>query len=114
MNLIQITARIGELSAELLTLHKDLAHLVEGTVNRQTSVRTVTSFHDFRDGDKVKLREVSISNMLSNDGTFKAGEVYKVCDIETPNYSGRYNVLIESQSGESACWVNYNILDLVA
>jgi hypothetical protein len=112
MNLNQITARIGELSAELLTLHNDLAHLVEGTVSRQ-SVRAIRTFKDFREGDKVVLQSISHADMLSYCDEFKVGDVCTVCDIETLEYEGRYNVLIETESGDTACWVNYTILELV-
>lgn len=114
MNLNQITTRIGELSAELLTLHKDLAHLVEGDISRQSSLRAIRSFNDFREGDKVVLMKTNSEDMLCHDGDFSAGLTYTVVDRETPEYEGRYNVLIESESGESAVWVNYTILELVA
>jgi hypothetical protein len=114
MNLNQITARIGELSAELLTLHKDLAFLVEGDISRQQSLRAIRSFRDFREGDKALLLNTNSHDMLSHEGEFSAGLIYTVIDRETPEYEGRYNVLIESQSGETACWVNYTILELVA
>ncbi len=112
MNLNQITARIGELSAELLTLHKDLAHLVEGRVSLQ-SERTIRTFKDLCAGDKVVLQSVDHADMLSYCGDFKVGDVCTVCDIETSYYTGRYNVLIETESGDTACWVNYTILGLV-
>lgn len=114
MNLNQITARIGELSAELLTLHNNLSFLVEGALTRQQPERTIRDFLDLRVGDKVVLKSAHNVDVLVASSALVVGNVYDVADLESQDYTGRYNVLIETLDGEDAVWVNYTILDLVA
>lgn len=80
MNLNQITTRIGELSAELLTLHKDLAFLVEGAVSRQEVVAV---------GGPVDWRDLNIGDMIHVQTRFKlhgSGHaepgIYTIDDVE--------------------------------
>jgi hypothetical protein len=88
MNLNQITTRIGELSAELLTLHNDLAYLVEGAVTRQATGTVITHWSQLKSGDRV---HVSAEFSDCGDQEHPAG-VYEVDRVEAEDYTSSYQI----------------------
>lgn len=85
MNLNQIVARIGELSAELLTLHNDLTFLVEGTVSRTHLVHSVTvDWKDLKEGDLIHVQ----TGFKTHGSQFAAPGIYTVEDVEDEDYDG--------------------------
>lgn len=85
MNLNQITARIGELSAELLTLHKDLAFIVEGEVTRPQMEHSVAvDWRTLKEGDLIHVQ----TSFLNHGGEPVEPGVYIVEDIEDEDYDG--------------------------
>ena len=81
MNLNQITTRIGELSAELLTLHNDLAFLVEGVVSRQQTATFVGAPVDWRDLEAGDMIHVQTRFKLHGSGYAEPG-IYTIDDVE--------------------------------
>lgn len=85
MNLNQITTRIGELSAELLTLHKDLAFLVEGAVARPQMEHSVAvDWRTLKGGDLIHVQ----TGFKTHGSQFAAPGIYTVEDVEGENYDG--------------------------
>lgn len=103
MNLNQITARIGELSAELLTLHNDLAHMLSGKVERQAPAGAF-AWKDLRENDLVHLQQ----SVLAHGGRELTPGIYKVCRIEDHSYTEElpFSVYINEQENRSA-WLHY-------
>ena len=85
MNLNQITARIGELSAELLTLHKDLAFIVEGEVTRPQMEHSVAvDWRTLKPNDLIHV-QVGFKN---HSGNVVQPGVYTVDIVEDEDYDG--------------------------
>lgn len=107
MNLNQITTRIGELSAELLTLHKDLAFLVEGAVARQEQsipAAAVFDWKDLREGDHVHLQKT----ITGHGGVTVQPGVYKVEMVEGSDYTGTLPFAIYYDvEHDRSCWIRY-------
>jgi hypothetical protein len=81
MNLNQITARIGELSAELLTLHNDLAFIVAGEVTRtQAKHSGVVRWQDLKEGDTIHVQ----TEFKAHGGRLVEPGIYTISDIEDP------------------------------
>jgi hypothetical protein len=104
MNLNQITARIGELSAELLTLHKDMTFILEGGVFRQLPVGNSTPAPVV--GAPVDWRDLNIGDMIRVQTRFKLHGVgyaepgiYIIDDVEDPEeYDGELPFSITGNS----------------
>lgn len=105
MNLNQITARIGELSAELLTLHNDLAFLVEGTVSRQEEPAAVAfDWRNLKEGDHVHLQKT----ITGHGGVTVQPGVYEVEMVENTDYKGSLPFAIKyDKENDRACWIRY-------
>lgn len=85
MNLNQIVARIGELSAELLTLHNDLAFLVEGSVSRpQVEHSVAVDWRTLKEGDLIHVQ----TGFKTHGSQFAAPGIYTVEDVEDKDYDG--------------------------
>lgn len=117
MNLQTIQKRVEELSAELITISNDLAHLIQGEVIRQPAPvqrpLNYTSFLYAAEGDKVKLNSLNYDLMLVPNFSLDLTTVYTVVDREISGYDGNYTVLIESPNGDDAVWVHHSILTRV-
>lgn len=97
MNLNQITTRIGELSAELLTLHNDLSFLVEGVVSRQPTGTVITHWSQLKSGDRI---HVSAEFTDCCGDKYPAG-VYVLSEVEPEDYESSYQISIDG------CWVSF-------
>lgn len=104
MNLNQITARIGELSAELLTLHKDLAFLVEGSVTRAEPAFEGFDWKTLKTGDKVYVQ----TSIRVHGGDTLAPGIYEVDMVEDHSYDGglSFSIFTDKPADESS-WVFY-------
>lgn len=104
MNLQTIQKRVEELSAELLTISNDLAHLLGGEIARQAQAEPVRVY---------RHTDVKIDNVLNFPADFtdicgnhhNAGN-YKVVDVERPTYKGDFTVAISLTRGR-ICWLNF-------
>lgn len=103
MNLNQITKRIGELSAELLTLHNDLAFLVEGGVARQPQPTVnVFDWKSLKSGDLIHLQ----STLIAHGEVKLAPGIYKVDMVENPQYKGTLPFsLVYDEEDDGCCWI---------
>lgn len=105
MNLNQITARIGELSAELLTLHKDLAFLVEGQVSRPQAEHSVTTdWRDLKSGDLIHVQ----TSFRSHGGYEIKPGIYTVEHVEDEEYNQDLPFSI-SGNGMNEHWIYYEV-----
>lgn len=109
MNLNQITTRIGELSAELLTLHNNLAFLLEGEPARQAVETTqITHWSQLKNGDTINIPKnfFDCANGLRGAGDFFVEEV------EPEGYEGSYQVCLrnEASTRNGIFWLNFDPL----
>ena len=106
MNLNQIQTRIGELSAELLTLSNDLTFLLEGDAKRPEVVPfSPFDWRTLRENDLVHLQE----EITGHGGVPLAPGIYKVEMVEDEDYSGTlpFSVWYDEENDRSA-WVRFN------
>jgi hypothetical protein len=102
MNLNQITTRIGELSAELLTLHNDLAFLTEGAVARQPEHSVAVDWRTLKEGDFIHVQTA----FKDHGGDLVEPGIYSIDDVEEEDYDGDLPFSI-SGNGKDGHWV-YN------
>lgn len=110
MNLNQITTRIGELSAELLTLHNDLAFLTTGVVERPQTAPTgaTVSWRDLKEGDLVHLQE----SIVAHGGRRMSPGIYKVAMVEEHDYTGVLPFAIaDVGDADDSVWVYFNAVN---
>lgn len=108
MNLNQITTRIGELSAELLTLHKDMAFILEGGVFRQLPVGNSTpapvlfDWKTLKEGDEVHLQRA----LVGHGGINLQPGIYTVAWVEDDDYTGTLPFAVcYDKEKDSNCWI---------
>lgn len=103
MNLKEITTRIGELSAELLTLHNDLAFLTEGAVARQLAAPTLPfDWRTLKEGDFIHVQTA----FKDHGGALVEPGIYSIDIVEEEDYDGDLPFSI-SGNGKDGNWV-YN------
>ena len=97
MNLNQILQRINDMSAELLTLHNDLAFVLQGDVQRQALV-VEPLWQKLEEGDSVHVQ----TTFIGHDGTVFDPGVYIVENVEDSEYAGP---LPFSLNNEGEVWI---------
>lgn len=109
MNLKQVQTRIGELSAELLTLHNNLAFLLEGEAGRQAvGTIQITHWSQLKSGDTINIPK----NFFDcANGLRSAGEFF-VEEVEPEDYEGSYQVCLRNKAStrNGIFWLNFDPL----